>query len=150
MTRTEQIQIEDYKYHLPDERIAKYPLEQRDQSKLLHYHGGEIQEYGFRSLPELLPKGALMIFNNTKVMLFISIHLLLEITLHKKVQKIVKTQLLALTMLNWLTQSYLIITYQIISNLSSTKKQCIKVVSNSIITLVVLKTEKMLRYLDTQ
>ena len=67
MTRTEQIQIEDYKYHLPDERIAKYPLEQRDQSKLLHYHGGEIQEYGFRSLPDLLPKGALMIFNNTKV-----------------------------------------------------------------------------------
>ena len=67
MTRTEQIQIEDYKYHLPDERIAKYPLEQRDQSKLLHYHGGEIQEYGFRSLPELLPQGALMIFNNTKV-----------------------------------------------------------------------------------
>ncbi|NDV59525.1 S-adenosylmethionine:tRNA ribosyltransferase-isomerase [Bacteroides sp. 519] len=61
------IKISDYNYCLPDERIAKYPLPQRDRSKLLIYRGGDIQEEVFSSLPQYLPEGSLMIFNNTKV-----------------------------------------------------------------------------------
>ncbi|MBR6032148.1 MAG: S-adenosylmethionine:tRNA ribosyltransferase-isomerase, partial [Bacteroidaceae bacterium] len=64
---TKHIQIRDYNYPLPDERIAKYPLPERDSSKLLVYRGGHISETVFRSLPSLLPKGALMVFNNTRV-----------------------------------------------------------------------------------
>ena len=52
---------------LPDERIAKYPLAKRDSSKLLVYNRGEINDTIFHHLPSLLPKGALMVFNNTKV-----------------------------------------------------------------------------------
>lgn len=61
------IHIEDYNYPLPDERIAKYPLSQRDQSKLLVYRNGEVTEDCFQNIPSYLPKGALMVFNNTKV-----------------------------------------------------------------------------------
>ncbi len=61
------IHIADYSYTLPDERIAKYPLPQRDASKLLVYRKGEIFESKFTDLPELLPKGCLLVFNNTKV-----------------------------------------------------------------------------------
>ena len=61
------IQIKDYNYTLPDERIAKFPLAQRDSSKLLLYRGGEVSEDAFTSLPEHLPSGALMVFNNTRV-----------------------------------------------------------------------------------
>lgn len=61
------INISDYNYPLPDERIAKFPLAQRDQSKLLVYNHGEIGEDVFYNLPNFLPKGALMVFNNTKV-----------------------------------------------------------------------------------
>lgn len=61
------IQIADYNYPLPDERIARYPLTRRDQSKLLIYRHGEISEDVFSNIPSLLPKGALMVFNNTKV-----------------------------------------------------------------------------------
>ena len=64
---TKQIKIRDYDYPLPDERIAKFPLAERDSSKLLVYDGGHISETHFRSLPSLLPEGALMVFNNTKV-----------------------------------------------------------------------------------
>jgi S-adenosylmethionine:tRNA ribosyltransferase-isomerase len=64
---TKHIQIRDYNYPLPDERIAKYPLPERDSSKLLVYRGGRISETIFRSLPSLLPEGALMVFNNTRV-----------------------------------------------------------------------------------
>ena len=64
---TRQIQIRDYDYPLPDERIAKFPLAQRDSSKLLVYNGGNIEQTQFRSLPSLLPEGALMVFNNTRV-----------------------------------------------------------------------------------
>lgn len=67
MVQTKDIQISDYRYDLPEERIAKYPVTVRDESKLLYYHGGEISESGFRKLPELLPAGSLMVFNNTKV-----------------------------------------------------------------------------------
>lgn len=59
--------IENYSYDLPDERIAKYPLSQRNQSKLLVYRGGEIKESRFECLPDQIPAGALVVFNNTKV-----------------------------------------------------------------------------------
>ena len=64
---TKEIQITDYNYPLPDERIAKFPLPERDSSKLLVYRHGEVSHTGFRSLPSLLPEGALMVFNNTRV-----------------------------------------------------------------------------------
>ena len=62
-----EIHIEDYNYPLPDERIAKYPLPERDASKLLHYEGGHVDAFIFRQLPDLLPENALMVFNDTKV-----------------------------------------------------------------------------------
>jgi S-adenosylmethionine:tRNA ribosyltransferase-isomerase len=61
------IHISDYQYDLPDERIAKFPMARRDQSKLLIYNKGEVGEDIFYHLPGYLPKGALMVFNNTKV-----------------------------------------------------------------------------------
>ncbi len=61
------IHIKDYVYPLPDERIAKFPLSQRDASKLLLYRQGNITEDTFSALPGHLPKGALMVFNNTRV-----------------------------------------------------------------------------------
>lgn len=61
------ISIKDYNYPLPEGRIAKYPLPERDSSKLLEYKDGEINEYIFKDLPGRLPKDALMIFNDTKV-----------------------------------------------------------------------------------
>ena len=64
---TKHIHISDYNYNLPDERIAKFPLAQRDQSKLLVYNHGEVGEDTFCNLPDHLPSGALMVFNNTKV-----------------------------------------------------------------------------------
>ncbi|MGM9620217.1 MAG: S-adenosylmethionine:tRNA ribosyltransferase-isomerase [Bacteroidaceae bacterium] len=64
---TKEIQISDYNYPLPDERIAKFPLPERDSSKLLVYRHGEVSHTSFRSLPSLLPEGALMVFNNTRV-----------------------------------------------------------------------------------
>ena len=62
-----EIHIEDYNYNLPDEKIAKYPLECRDGSKLLKYQNAAVEEYKFTDLPTLLPEGALMVFNDTKV-----------------------------------------------------------------------------------
>ena len=62
-----QINISDYNYELPDERIAKYPLEKRDASKLLIYNNGEISDDRFSNLPSFLPEGSVMVFNNTKV-----------------------------------------------------------------------------------
>lgn len=61
------IRIEDYNYPLPDERIAKYPLAERDSSKLLRYIDGKIDEFVFRQISELLPSDAVMVFNDTKV-----------------------------------------------------------------------------------
>ena len=61
------IRISEYNYPLADERIAKYPLAQRDHSKLLIYNKGEVGEDVFYNLPSHLPQGALMVFNNTKV-----------------------------------------------------------------------------------
>ena len=62
-----EIHIEDYNYGLEDSRIAKYPLPERDASKLLHYKNGKAAESTFRDLPDLLPANALMVFNDTKV-----------------------------------------------------------------------------------
>ena len=61
------ININDYDYPLPDERIAKFPLAERDSSKLLIYRGGEISERHFSDIGEELPEGSLLVFNNTKV-----------------------------------------------------------------------------------
>ena len=64
------IKIQDFSYNLPQERIAKYPLECRDASKLLIYNNGEngvIQESVFFTLPSYIPNNSLMVFNNTKV-----------------------------------------------------------------------------------
>ncbi len=62
-----EIRIEDYNYILPDERIAKYPLKSRDLSKLLYYSNDVPEEKKFTDISSLLPEGALMVFNDTKV-----------------------------------------------------------------------------------
>lgn len=64
---TKEIHISDYSYLLPEERIAKFPLAERDSSKLLVYKSGHISEHVFHEISNLLPKGALMVFNNTRV-----------------------------------------------------------------------------------
>lgn len=61
------IDINDYTYPLTEERIAKFPLEERSSSKLLVWQGGEIRESRFRSVADFLPEGSLIVFNNTKV-----------------------------------------------------------------------------------
>ena len=61
------IKIKDFNYPLPDERIAKYPLQNRDQSKLLIYNGGQIEESKFENIESYLSPGDLVIFNNTRV-----------------------------------------------------------------------------------
>lgn len=63
----QEIRIEDYWYDLPAERIAKYPLAQRDASKLLVYGQAALKEDIYSQLPDYIPAGALMLFNNTKV-----------------------------------------------------------------------------------
>ena len=67
MKNIQEIAIAEYDYPLPDERIAKYPLAERDTSKLLLYKGGDIREEKFVNLPSYIPQGALMVFNNTRV-----------------------------------------------------------------------------------
>ena len=64
---TKDIHISDYNYELPDERIAKFPMAERDHSKLLVYQKGRVGEDVFYHLPQYLPQGALMVMNNTKV-----------------------------------------------------------------------------------
>lgn len=66
-TDPRQIQIKDFNYNLPDGRIAKYPLEKRDSSKLLVYKSGEITDSTFSSLTDFLPSDSMLVFNNTKV-----------------------------------------------------------------------------------
>ena len=63
----EEILIEEYNYPLPDERIAKYPLAERDQSKLLVYRDGQVSEDCFYNVGDYLPMGSLLIYNNTRV-----------------------------------------------------------------------------------
>lgn len=64
---TKHIRIDDYNYDLPDERIAKFPLKERDHSKLLIYNKGNVSDDIFYNLPNHLPEHALMVFNNTRV-----------------------------------------------------------------------------------
>ena len=65
--QVKQINIADYNYELPDERIAKFPLEKRDSSKLLTYISGAVSTNTFSSLPEILPADSCLVFNNTRV-----------------------------------------------------------------------------------
>lgn len=67
VTKTQQISIEEYNYSLPDERIAKFPLPKRDESKLLLYRDGKIDESLFKHITDYLPNDSLMVFNNTRV-----------------------------------------------------------------------------------
>lgn len=73
MEDTKHIQIKDYNYTLPEDRIAKYPVAPRDHSKLLLYRDGRVSEDSFYNLPTYLKPGALMVFNNTKV-IFARLH----------------------------------------------------------------------------
>ena len=61
------IYIADYNYPLPDERIAKYPLSERDHSKLLVYHDGKVSEDRFYNVGDYIAPGSLLIYNNTRV-----------------------------------------------------------------------------------
>jgi S-adenosylmethionine:tRNA ribosyltransferase-isomerase len=65
--RPSEISIQDYSYHLPEEKIALHPLAQRDASKLLSYKEGNISEDIFSNIGNYLPEGSLLVFNNTKV-----------------------------------------------------------------------------------
>lgn len=62
-----ELRIEDFTYELPDDRIAKYPLAQRDESKLLVYEKGSIKESQYKHIAAYLPGDSLMVFNKTKV-----------------------------------------------------------------------------------
>lgn len=62
-----ELHIEDYNYPLDDARIAKYPLAERDSSRLLRYSDGKVDEFVFRDIPGLLPENSVMVFNDTKV-----------------------------------------------------------------------------------
>ncbi len=61
------LSIQNFTYHLPDEKIALHPLQQRDDSKLLIYKNGTIQADVYKNIHEHLPQNSLLIFNNTKV-----------------------------------------------------------------------------------
>ena len=65
--KTEQIRIEEFNYPLSDERIAKFPLTKRDESKLLVYRNGKIDEAIFKQLSDYLPQGSMLVYNNTRV-----------------------------------------------------------------------------------
>lgn len=63
----EKLLINDYNYPLPDERIAKYPLTERDHSKLLVYRDGRVTEDVFYNIGDYIPKDSLLVCNNTRV-----------------------------------------------------------------------------------
>ncbi|MBQ7945554.1 MAG: S-adenosylmethionine:tRNA ribosyltransferase-isomerase [Bacteroidales bacterium] len=67
LEKVKQISIKDFTYDLPDERIAKFPVDPRDSSQLLLYRNGEISRSQFRHLPDFLPENSLLVYNNTKV-----------------------------------------------------------------------------------
>jgi len=64
---TRHININDYDYELPEERIAQYPVKERDRSQLLVYRNGGISKDIFSNIYGYLPPGSLLVFNNTKV-----------------------------------------------------------------------------------
>ncbi len=61
------ISIEEFNYNLPDEKVAKYPLKKRDESKLLFYKNGQIEENVFKNITHYLPENTLLVYNNTRV-----------------------------------------------------------------------------------
>jgi S-adenosylmethionine:tRNA ribosyltransferase-isomerase len=61
------LSIKDFTYELPDEKVAKYPLPERDDSKLLVYDQGVIWDSQYFQLPAYIPENSMLIFNNTKV-----------------------------------------------------------------------------------
>lgn len=61
------LSISDYNYPLPEERIAKYPLPERDHSKLLIYKDGEVREDHFFRVGDYIPAHSLLVYNNTRV-----------------------------------------------------------------------------------
>ena len=61
------IRLSDYTYHLPEDKVALYPLAQRDHAKLLFYRQGKIRHHRFRDLPGLLPPCSTLFFNDTRV-----------------------------------------------------------------------------------
>ena len=65
MSNPRNISIQDYNYSLPEEKIAKYPLANRDDSKLLVYNKGKITEDIYKNIANQLPEDSLLIFNNT-------------------------------------------------------------------------------------
>ncbi len=67
MSNTDERQLSEFQYDLPDDRIARFPLAERDQSKLLVYRKGEISHDQFFNLPNYLPDSAFLVFNDTKV-----------------------------------------------------------------------------------
>ncbi|GAB4042227.1 S-adenosylmethionine:tRNA ribosyltransferase-isomerase [Spirosoma jeollabukense] len=67
MSETDELLLSEFQYNLPDERIARFPLPQRDASKLLVYKSGLISHERFSSLADLLPEASFLVFNNTKV-----------------------------------------------------------------------------------
>lgn len=67
LEQVKSISTNDYAYNLPDDKIAKYPLVERDQSKLLIWKNGQILDEQFQKLPEYMPANSLLVFNNTKV-----------------------------------------------------------------------------------
>jgi S-adenosylmethionine:tRNA ribosyltransferase-isomerase len=67
MNNPQELSIKDFSYDLPEERIAQFPLEARDQSKLLIWNDGQISETIFSQLGGLLEAGDALCFNNTRV-----------------------------------------------------------------------------------
>ncbi|WP_143961450.1 S-adenosylmethionine:tRNA ribosyltransferase-isomerase [Litoribacter populi] len=67
MSDLEKVRLSDYHYELPDEKIAKFPLPQRDTSKLLHFEDDKVSHRQFSEISSLIPQNSLLVFNNTKV-----------------------------------------------------------------------------------
>lgn len=67
MSEIKNIRISDFSYHLPEERIAKYPLAERDSSSLLIWDKGFLQKDRFSNISSHLPPGSMLVFNNTRV-----------------------------------------------------------------------------------
>ena len=63
----EKLSINDYTYTLPEERIARFPLPERDASKLLVYKSGKIEQSTYSDISSFVPENSLLVFNNTKV-----------------------------------------------------------------------------------
>ena len=61
------VNMKDFTYDLPETKIAQYPLEERDASKLLVYRNGEIMDDNYQNLYQYIPEQSLLIFNNSKV-----------------------------------------------------------------------------------